>query len=78
MKDFLIHYLSEPTLPRKPEIRQLTDEELSYLRMHFLYFGYSHVDADGRIFLKGGEEEHLGAIFYITQEQLAEFMKDYT
>lgn len=62
------------TAPERPEKRNLTKEESTFMYRNFKNHSWSNIDAKGRIILGGGEEE-MGK-FYITEEDLEKFMEE--
>ena len=66
--------LAKVTAPEEPMKRKLTKEETSFMFRNFRNHSWSDIDALGRIILGGGES-YLGK-FYITEEDLENFMKE--
>ena len=64
----------KPTDPVEPFKRGLRDEETKFMLRHFYNHSWSHIDANGYIVLGGGEEGT--GKFYITEEDLANFMAE--
>ena len=64
----------EPTEPKEPFKRKLTDEENKFMFRQFPEHSWSMVDADGFIILGGGESSM--GVYYITEEDLANFMEE--
>ena len=62
------------TAPEEPIKRKLTDEETKFMFKFFPYHSWSDPDANGYIILGGGE--HVMGKYYITEEDLANFMAE--
>jgi len=62
------------TEPKEPFKRDLTKKERDFMYKYFADHSWSNVDADGYIVLGGGEEGP--GKFYITEEDLANFMEE--
>lgn len=67
----------EITKPKKPEKRQLTLEERKFMYKFFPTYSWGNPDANGYIILGGGEKGGAGK-YYITEEDLANYMADDT
>ena len=72
----IIREFQEWTKPALPFKRKFTDEEHQAMLTFYRDFGWSDVDAEGRVILNGGT--HSDGMYYITEEDLTEMVKRLT
>jgi hypothetical protein len=69
--DFIKKDAEKFIAPAYPIKRELTEDENNAMIRYFVYsHSWSHIDAEGRIILGGGEDEE--GRYYITEEDLKE------